>query len=236
MSGKEKLALLLAVCLCYLALLYFHKFSDTVTIDASFPSPIPVQPTRKIDNIVIVFSHSPPLDETTATLTTEAVVKKAASFFKDNPSSFFVFASSVHARRRSEAELMGELAVSMGIPKDNIHVDRDTQKMLKKATAIAHWLLAEAFEYQHIYLIADFGHIRWLETTLRSVVIEEYPAGKASRFLFSAAIPLACASPDRGALIEQLKQYLARPENSNKERVRSRLHMLQNNIAQQPPS
>lgn len=251
MSWSTKLAFVLVACICYLLLIYVHQFSEHVAFDEN-PSVIhiPILPSLPsdsssgymmpiiVENIVIVFSHSSPLDDNTATATTINIVKKASKFFQDNPSSYFVFSSSVHARIRSEAELMAETAVSMGIPKDRIKVDKDTQKMVKKATSLARWMLLDTVQFKHIYILSDLAHIHWLETTLRSVVIDDFPLGDTSRHLFHTAIPLACDT-DRQELLDQMKAYLAAPATKHsereKERVRGRLHLLQNNIPTQEP-
>jgi len=241
MGWLTNLNIAVLVCMCYLLMIYIHQFSETIVVVVeNRPKPggtdgdgslVDAHHTE-FENLVIVFSHSPPLDHRTTTIITTNVVKKAFKFFKDNPSSFFVFTSSTSTRMRTEAELMAQLAVSLGIPKANIKVDGGRGKWAVKAAALGKWVVgSDAIDHKsdHIYLVSDFEQIHWVETVLKGVVMDEYPLGNQSRHVFHAVIPLACDT-DRKQVLAQMSAYLAMPEHSRNERVRERLHLLQNNI------
>ena len=84
------------------------------TVSAQPPSPVYTYP--EVENILVVLGNEP-LDDATPTIDTMTRVRKAVEYFSMHPSSILIFTGGPTAGKVTEAQVMANYAMSLGVPK-----------------------------------------------------------------------------------------------------------------------
>ena len=137
-SWLIKVSLLIVIFICLLCLAFNSIDDQTKGKQASFDivprkqgfpteNIFPTQPVKplpnylypEIENILVVLGNEP-LDDATPTIDTMTRVRKAVKFFSVHPSSILIFTGGPTANKVTEAQVMANYAMSLGVPKDVI--------------------------------------------------------------------------------------------------------------------
>lgn len=115
--------------------------------------------SKKPVQTVIIILGNRPLDETTPAVDTIYRVIKGVELFKENPNAVMIMTGGKTAGRISEAEMMGLIAWSRGVPAQAILLEDQAKTTQENALFSAR--LLKGTHIKKSYLVSKEEHLSW---------------------------------------------------------------------------
>jgi uncharacterized SAM-binding protein YcdF (DUF218 family) len=169
----------------------------------------PAAPVATGVETVLVVLGNEPLDDSTPTVDTIARVEKAVQYLNRYPESVLIFTGGPTAGTNTEARMMVDLALNLGVATNAIILEEAARSTRENALFTAK--LVRRLSPQRILIVSKGDHLEWALPIFRK---EE---------AFKAAESLACEVSAADS-IAQMEAYMGQhPDNR---RVRERLQAL----------